>query len=226
LHSGDVNPKYKEQILANDLLSDAFAANGGTAVYESCVCWPLNYKILARHVLQEVRPIPEIEDEIKTYACRNFTGNMIGVHVRYGNQGDIMDHEVFWKDEKSAVDRICAAIELALEKFGSNSGLFLSTDTASIETKLLDRFPRAFVRPKHFRADGTGELHHLKCAASSDAAAMFEMGSDAIIDMFLLAECGVIIRFPPGSFFSHYASVFKRTKIAFSNNKLMPVIEY
>jgi len=55
---------------------------------------------------------------------------------------------------------------------------------------------------------------------------ILKMGEDALIDMYLLARCDVLVRFPPDSYFSFFASAFKQYRIVFTEDNMMPVIEY
>ena len=125
-----------------------------------------------------------------------------------------------------AIKRICIAIEQARELFGSDCGLFLATDAGRMEDMLRQIYPDIVCREKQFREDACGELHFMKFGLKEDSDRIIKMGEDALIDMYLWAKCKVLTRFPPESYFSILASAFKQFQLIFTEDRLMPVIEY
>lgn len=219
---------YQESIFIDDIAGVRLSEdkNSSTILYQECLPWAVDFKELSSHVLENIRLKPSIQNQVDSFIARYFNKNMIGVHLRCGNEGDIMNHTKFWRDQEQALERICTAIDVALKKFGSECGLFICSDTREVEQYIKRRYPDVIVRTKVFRASGTGELHHLKNDEQWSAEGLRQMGEDALIEMHLLGACTAIIRFPPESYFSFYASSFKRYRIEFSGVKLMPVIEH
>jgi hypothetical protein len=54
---------------------------------------------------------------------------------------------------------------------------------------------------KEFGNDSTREMHEELPVETAEAT---------MIEMFLLAKSDILVRFPPGSWFSHYASLFAK----------------
>lgn len=218
---------YQARIFHEDIAEDCLSKdrNDSTITYYDCVPWAIEHKELSQHVLKNINLKPLIQSKVDRFIEQKFRQKMIGVHLRCGNQGDTMDHTKFWQNQAQAIERVCTIIDAAVEKFGSDCGLFLCTDTKEVEQTIRQKYPDAIVRAKDFRASGDGELHHFKFDKYSQNDRVLQMGEDALIDMYLLAASDVIVRFPPNSYFSFYASVFKRYRIEFSG-ELMPVIEY
>lgn len=71
-------------------------------------------------------------------------------------------------------------------------------------------FPDVFTIPKRFQAAQAGPLH--------SAALGAEGGFSALIEMYLLARCDTVIRFPPTSAFTRYARLFAPRVIEFDLN--------
>ena len=220
--------KYQQSVFYGDIAGNHLSENNNysSILYQECLPWVVGFKELSHHVLENIHLKPSIQCQVDSFIACNFNKKIIGVHLRCGNKGDIMEHSRFWQDQEQAIERVCIAIDLALEKFGSDCTVFVCSDTEEVEQNIKRHYPDVIVRNKYFREGGIGELHHLKNDQLLNTHDLQQMGEDALIEMHLLAACTAIIRFPPNSYFSFYASAFKRYRIKFSNDNLMPVIEY
>jgi hypothetical protein len=173
-----------------------------TVVFNDCVNDGIVLAEEARAILSALRPAAGIAKQVASFADQNrFADGVIGVHVRNGNGGDIMGHARFWTSFAPAIDRVVRAIAAARDRLGFEAPAFLCTDSSDVQSALSARVAKLLVRPKAFRRPGRGELHVGRGAARGVG--------DALIEMALLARCQVLIRYPPGSFFSFYAAVMK-----------------
>lgn len=126
----------------------------------------------------------------------------IGIHIRHGNGGNIMEHSKFWTDPKKSLAQCVLVIEKALDAYQDKPHvIFLSTDSLLVELFLKHKFPQLVTLKKQFKAVGEGELH----IGNPDSEALWL----AALDMLMLAQANILIRFPEISFFSHYAEVMK-----------------
>ncbi|AHY48665.1 nodulation protein NodZ [Bradyrhizobium japonicum SEMIA 5079] len=87
---------------------------------------------------------------------------------------------------------------------------FLCTDSALVLEQVSVKFPDVFAIPKQFQAPQAGPLHHPALGA--------EGGFSALTEMYLLARCDTVIRFPPTSAFTRYARLFAPRVIEFDLN--------
>lgn len=127
---------------------------------------------------------------------------IIGLHVRHGNGGYIMGHTPFWKEVDNSMSVCCEVLRKCMALYKDEPyGIYLATDSIFVEQTIQSLFPDTNVYPKHQRDEGTGELHR----GNLDPTAL----QDSLIEMLILARSHLLIRFPPGSFFSRYASIVK-----------------
>src|SRR3989442_7048341 len=98
--------------------------------------------------------------------------------------------------------RCVAAARAARRRLGRGAVVFLASDSRIVVQAFREQMPDVVVRPKLFRKDGTGELHWWPLG--------FATRADALVDMLLLAEGLALVRYPPHSFFSFYASLLKK----------------
>ncbi len=173
-----------------------------TVVFSACVNDGIVSYQDARSCLEALRPIPSITETVNAYYDTHLrAGPWIGLHVRHGNGGAIMNHAPYWESFPAAIERCKRTVEMARVRIGSDAKVLLCTDSIVVEMVLRSVIPGVICRPKSFRVFGQGELH-----LGPDAAAGL---NDALAEMLLLARCTALIRYPPGSFFSFYAAVMK-----------------
>jgi hypothetical protein len=171
-----------------------------TVIFSACVNDGIVLAREARTILSALRPVVGVAKQVESFAEQNrFADGVIGVHVRHGNGGDIMGHAEFWTSFAPAIDRIAHAIGAARDRLGFEAPVFLCTDSPQVQDVLTARVAKLLARPKAFRKPGGGELHLGRRAGRGL--------DDALIEMTLLARSKVLIRYPPGSFFSFYAAV-------------------
>ena len=177
---------------------------------QSCLNDVLPSDEKCRKFLKALKPKHEIQQEIDAFIREHFQGkDVIAVHVRHGNGGDIMDHAGHWIDSNKALDKIEAAIKQTQEKFRDNTVVFLCTDSIEVKEQLEQRIPQLLTRKKYFRSPGTGELHDKKKVSGMNS---YLAGKDALIEMFLLAQADELILYPQGSFFSFYARIMNNVE--------------
>ncbi|HXJ82299.1 MAG TPA: nodulation protein NodZ [Candidatus Methylomirabilis sp.] len=172
-------------------------------VFDGCLVEALPDAETCRRLLTQLPPVPTVADRVEAFAAEHFGARpIVGLHVRHGNGGGVMDLAAFWADPPAALARIVAVTEAATRALASVTGtdplLFLCTDSTDIEAA----FPHALTRRKFFREPGAGELHNWPLA--------FVTRNDALVEMLLLGRTDVLVRCPRGSFFSFYGAIMKR----------------
>ena len=156
----------------------------------------------AREFFQSLQPVDAVAEIVEKFRRQRFGGRqVIGLHIRHGNGGDILGHTRFWDSFDDAIARCGRCVTLAREKLGQDAAVFLCTDSSEVEEAVRTLLPDVFTRPKRFRSPGEGELHH--------DADSWKSRDDALAEMLLLSHTQALIRYPPGSFFSLYAAVMK-----------------
>jgi hypothetical protein len=126
---------------------------------------------------------------------------VIGVHIRYYNRSLLLsDHTKYWIDEVKALSECLDMIQRAVaESTGSEYVIFLCTDSGMVRDFISGSVENVVTFEKKFGTDLSKELHE---------ELPKETAAATIIEMFLLAKSDVLVRFPPGSWFSHYASLY------------------
>ncbi len=174
-----------------------------TVVFDGCINDALPSSERCREVLAELRPVAGVRAEVEAFRAAHLDArHVVAVHLRHGNGGEIGSHARYWTDFDAAVERCAAAARGARARLGGDAAVFLATDAQPAAEAFLALVPDAVVRSKFFRRPGDGELHWWPLA--------FVSRVEAMVDLLLLAECDALVRFPPGSFFSFYASIMKR----------------
>jgi hypothetical protein len=174
-----------------------------TVVFEGCINDALPSAARCREVLAQLRPVARVRAEVEAFRAAHLDGrHVVAVHLRHGNGGDIGGHARYWTDFHAAIESCAAAARDAVAQLGGDAVVFLATDAQPAAEAFRALVPETVVRSKFFRRPGDGELHWWPLA--------FVSRLEAMIDLLLLAECDALVRFPPGSFFSFYASVMKR----------------
>lgn len=170
-----------------------------TVVFDGCIADGAPDLTRLRQFYSALSPTSSIASQVAEFRRCRIPAPCIGLHIRNGNGGDIMGHRRHWDSTEKALQRCIAAVRHAQELLGSDVALFLATDSAMIERGIRSLLPDVISREKDYRPEGAGELH-------LDTNA-WRHRSSAMIDMLLLAQCSVLIRYPPASFFSLYAAV-------------------
>src|SRR5262245_634488 len=141
--------------------------------------------------------------QVEDFAARHFHNKtVIGVHIRYYDKQlpQSSHHAPFWLDPEQSLKLCRDKIQEAVRKAGSaNHVIFLATDSASVNDYIKKQFDGVVTFNKEFGTDATKELHE---------ELPVETAAAAIVEMFLLAKSDVLVRFPPQSWFSHYASLY------------------
>lgn len=173
-----------------------------TVVLNGCIAEAVQSFESARSCLDALRFKGRFVELANSYRRKvSATEPVIGLHVRHGNGGQIFDYAKFWSSFHEAIDRCVDAVRHAREATSQDTPVILCTDSLEVLLAIRSRVKNVFVRPKHFRAIGGGELH-----LGPDAP---EVLDDAIVEMLILANCEILIRGPAGSFFTFYPAVMK-----------------
>ncbi len=83
--------------------------------------------------------------------------------------------------------------------------VFLCTDSRVVQEFVSKSIGNVVSYEKKFGEDGSRELHEELPVETAEAT---------LIEMFLLARSDILVRFPPGSWFSHYASLYVKTIVS------------
>lgn len=145
---------------------------------------------------------PEFQAEVDGFVGRYFQSKKsIGLHIRYYNKKmAYSNHTRHWLEPEATLLSVKQMIQEVVERFKNcDYVIFLATDSATVQHFVLDNFDQVVVYDKEFSSSETRELHE---------GLPTKIAKPAIVEMFLLAQCDILIRFPPGSWFSHYASLY------------------
>lgn len=185
--------------------------DANTVVCDACLMWHCDEEA-EREIFQSIRLRSEVQARIDAIFREHFEPySVIGIHVRHGNGEDMMGHAPYWADPERALRQVCNAIDKAKAlPHAKPVRAFLCTDSALVLEKISTMSPDVFTIPKHLHAPQAGPLH--------SAALGAEGGFSALIEMYLLARCETVIRFPPISAFTRYASLFVPRVITFDLN--------
>jgi hypothetical protein len=127
-----------------------------------------------------------IRAQVDAFKEKHFGGETIGVHVRY------MDRRTSIADFLKRLDRVTSA--------RPEAAIFLATDNKRAELTIRDRYRRVIASPKWFPEGGVSMHQNSECPDRLTNAV------EALVDMYLLAECDWLI-FPGSSTFSRIASL-------------------
>ncbi len=176
-----------------------------TVLLDDCIDGALTETAEARTFLAALEPLPRLVTAAEAFRREALgEGPLIGLHLRQGNGGAILNHAPYWQSPLAAAERLRAAVAAARAELGARTRVFLATDSAAIERLFGATIPGIVSRPKLFRPPGEGELHLWRSASLTR--------EDAVIDMLLLARSEALIRYPPASFFSFYPAVMKPSR--------------
>lgn len=104
---------FPERDELTELLQAQDDTDTNRVVSDACLMWRCD-QAAERQIFQSLNLRPEIQARIHTIYQEHFKGrSIIGVHVRHGNDEDIMDHTPYWADPEFALRQVCTAIEKA-----------------------------------------------------------------------------------------------------------------
>jgi Nodulation protein Z (NodZ) len=150
----------------------------------------LGWRALVGSVLAEdLRPSPEVQQRIDALVAERIGPGTIGVHVRYSDKRSLL----------GAVERRLDA----LTRKQADVNLFVATDNSEIERRLLARYPGAASAPRWYPPPG--ERMHRSPASPS----RFENGVEALVDLYALGRCPVVV-LDTDSGFARLAAVIAR----------------
>ncbi|MEW6144259.1 MAG: nodulation protein NodZ [Thermodesulfobacteriota bacterium] len=131
---------------------------------------------------------------------------VIGVHIRYYNQNMLpSDHTKYWLDQVNALSVCLDKIQKAAAGLEEQEYVvFLCTDSRLVHDFISGSIGNVVAYEKEFGRDSSKEMHE---------ELPEETAAATVIEMFLLAKSDVLVRFPPGSWFSHYASLYAKNII-------------
>ncbi|WP_156922439.1 nodulation protein NodZ [Azorhizobium doebereinerae] len=192
----------QQVLFERDQLRRLFATGqdcaAATVICDACLMWGCD-EWAENVIFDELDVVERIRDKISAYRRDNFDGcKVIGVHIRHGNGEDIQDHWPYWAEP----ERLMRLVEgkMRSERLRVESEMvkyFLSTDSIFVLNSIVRVFPGVMYTEKEYRRLGAGPLH---CPQLGPAG-----GEAALVDMYLLAMCDVLIRVPPTSAFSRMA---------------------
>ena len=163
-------------------------------------CYAPNDEV--RPFFDAVRLAPRLAKIADEFAEANFAGKkVIGAHVRhYSAHLPVSGHTPYWNDWARGLKACLEGIGMARDMAGEGERvIFLSTDSRPVEEMITRSFGGVVTYRKPFGRDFGGELHDELPVETADAS---------VLEMFLLARSDVLFRYPPGSWFSYYASLY------------------
>lgn len=207
LHRPPVDGERGDTRAAIDLILGGTDVAEPVVVFDGCIAPAVPDLEVRRRLLGALRVRDDLLAAVRAYARERFADRpVVGVHVRHGNGGDIGQHARYWTRPGEALLAIAGVARRAMESLrqarGGTPAAFLSTDSPDVESAMRRLVPGLEVRPKSFRPSGAGELHLWAGAAAGL--------DDALTEMLLLAEVDVLVRYPPGSYFSVWGETMKR----------------
>ncbi len=199
---------FQERDELDQLFQSNADCDAATVVCDACLMWRCDQEA-EREIFRSIKPRSEIQARIDAIYREYFEPySVIGVHVRHGNGEDIMGHAPYWADTERALRQVCNAIHRAKAlPHAKPVRAFLCTDSALVLEQVSKIFPDVVAIPKQFQAPLAGPLHN--------AALGVEGGFSALTEMYLLARCNTVIRFPPTSAFTRYARLLAPRVIEF-----------
>ncbi|MFN0120826.1 MAG: nodulation protein NodZ [Blastocatellia bacterium] len=144
---------------------------------------------------------PRLARQVEEFAARHFHGRtVIGAHIRYYDPAlPFSHHTAYWTNPEQALAQCVEMIAAAMRQTGAaHPLLFLATDSQRVHDHIHRHVDHVVSWPKPFGASGARELHQEIPVETAEAS---------VIEMFLLARCQLLFRYPPDSWFSHYASL-------------------
>ena len=160
--------------------------------------------ILAELLRTSLLPRIEIRARVKKWQAEHFgSGPVIGVHIRFM---DTKLPNVPFVNSRTSIDSFFAAIDGIMTKV-PKSVIFLATDNREAQHLVEKRYPRVVATEKWFPTTGTAKEMH----QNDECPDRFNNAIEAIVDMYLLAECDYLV-FPSSATFSYISEfVHKHT---------------
>jgi len=187
---------------ADRLVRDGRDIDAQVVVFDTCMNMSCPDDGMCRRFLSCLRPVPSVCRAVAAFREARLGGSpAIGVHIRRGNGGDMMEHAKFWRNPKRAIAACVAYIDWVREYLGGDAVVFLCTDSRWAARQVDKRVPGLLMREKYFMSEGKGDLHSHLNPHREDL--------DVLVELLLLAHVDVLIRFPRDSFFSAYGRLMK-----------------
>lgn len=134
----------------------------------------LSVEEISRRALREELPLrAEVRERIEAFVRDSWAEPLVGVHVRYSDR----------TTDLSKLENAARAQAAALP----GAAIFLATDNKRVEDMYRERFDRVLTTPKWFPPEGA-TMHQ-----NSDCADPVENGLEALMDMYLLAQCDALV---------------------------------
>jgi hypothetical protein len=156
-------------------LREHFAGDFGEFAHKS------NKAILAGLLRDELRLHPDIRKRVDEFKAAHFVKRTVGVHVRY------TDHRV-------PLRPILAKLNTLLQR-EKDLSVFLATDNLRIKRMFLELYPGTLTT-SHWYPDRPGVTLH----NNRNNPNLLESGAEALVDLYLLAECDYLIMDTSSSF--------------------------
>lgn len=201
IHAPGVNTGLLHQDVLGRHIKKARDVVARSVVFHGCMSAARPSENEQRFFLSHLIPTDVVLHEVQRFRREHFQAHpVIGVHIRHGNGGDLLARAKYWQDPEYG-PRMCEEkIQEAIGHLGPSAVIFLCTDSVEIEQFITKKFPNVISQKKILRSAGEGELHK--------GGLGMQVALEAMIDMLLLSYSNTLIRFPPRSFFSHYAQLF------------------
>lgn len=136
--------------------------------------------ILRRLLREDLVLHPQIRQQVERFRSDCFRGPMVGVHVRYS-------------DRRADLWGILEKLRLLSEQ-ERELQLFLATDNIEVKKLLEENYPRVITTPHWYPAAGH-RLHGNEACPDR-----VQDGIDALVDLYLLAECEYLVMDSSSSF--------------------------
>jgi predicted O-methyltransferase YrrM len=144
--------------------------------------------------LSELRLKPKYWNQVKSFHKKFLSKRpVIGVQVRHGNgenSPDFLERKAIKMETKKFVDQLKAMIVKEGKRFKGNYDVFLSTDSKVMIDAFKKAIPSVIVRKKWLPPPGAGPVHKLAIELAPNPE---KSAADALIDMYLLSFCDVLL---------------------------------
>lgn len=144
------------------------------------------FNLPKNHIIQKVLrekmvPVREVREKIAIFKEANWAQEVIGLHIRH-------------TDRKTDLVKYVRALR-RFRKRSPNAHIFLATDNREVIEDYASHYKNVFSTPKWY-PDGMSSMHQNRSCPDKIAN-----GIEALVDMYLLAECDYLI-YPGCSTFS------------------------
>ena len=143
--------------------------------------------------LSDLKLKPKYWSKVKSFREKFLSKRpVIGVHLRHGNGEDL--YVLRRKRERMETDKIVDEIKAMVlkegKRFKGGYDVFLATDSTIAIDAFRKEFTSVIVRDKWLPPPGVGPVHQLAKELAPDP---LECAADALIDMYLLSFCDVLL---------------------------------